>query len=65
MGHIGNVDSHFDIAVRKRPRMEGIVNILTTNGINTANEKVPEILTVPPSRIIHAFWHFPIVTFFR
>ena len=54
-------DAGLNVAIWQWPRMKGIVDILATNGIDTADEKTTQILAVSPAGIISARRHFPVM----
>jgi hypothetical protein len=62
MGHIGDVDTNFEVSVRQLPCVQGIVNILAAWRIDTANEEPTKILAIAPTRIICASRDLPVMT---
>ena len=56
----------FDVAIRQRSSMKRIIDILTAWGVNTANQQISQILSIPPIRMCIALWRYdPAIALFR
>ncbi len=65
VGDVGDVHADLDVAVWKRPGMEGVVDVLAADRVDAADEEAAEILSAHPTRIVHALRNFPAVAFLR
>jgi hypothetical protein len=57
------MDANFKVTVRQRPRVEGVINILASRRINTADQDIPQVSPSFPTHIFFVGRHFPVVSF--
>jgi hypothetical protein len=63
MRDIGNMNAYFEVAIRERPGVKSVIDILTVRWINGADQKMSQVLAANPAWVGQRSRNFPFVAF--
>ncbi len=61
MRNVCNVYTNLVVAVGKLARMKSIVDVLTADGVDTADEQTTQVFAISPAGILSAGGHAPVM----